>query len=162
MKLCQSLVLLIVTCIIFHLPYSCFFLSRLIQIITLMIANKTAHIGKENRHFFHFMSLYVDWFGLIAYQPLFNAKSSLYIYFRNMICKHFVDNIFKQTRANFFCTFKRFYKQLNDQAVLFLTIQFSIILLFAHSLNIKQFYLIHWKDPNRCDYSGSECTWEQW
>ena len=35
------------------------------------------------------------------------------------------------------------YTQLNNQTVLFLTIQFSIRLLFAPSLNVKQFYLNH-------------------
>ena len=35
------------------------------------------------------------------------------------------------------------YTQLNDQTVPFLTIQFSISDLFAHSLNVKQFYLTH-------------------
>ena len=34
-----------------------------------------------------------------------------------------------------------FYLQLNDQTVLFKTIQLSISHLFAHSLNVKQFYL---------------------
>ena len=36
------------------------------------------------------------------------------------------------------------YAQLNGYSVLFLTIQFSISLLFALSLDDKQFYLIHW------------------
>ena len=36
------------------------------------------------------------------------------------------------------------YTQLNDQTVLFLTIQFSIRYLFARSLNVKQFYLTYW------------------
>ena len=35
------------------------------------------------------------------------------------------------------------YTQLNDQTLLFQTIQFSISHLFVHSLNIKQFYLTH-------------------
>ena len=35
------------------------------------------------------------------------------------------------------------YTQLNDQTVLFQTIQFSISHLFVLSLNVKQFYLIH-------------------
>ena len=35
------------------------------------------------------------------------------------------------------------YTQLNDQTVLFQTIQFSISYLFAHSLNDKQFYFTH-------------------
>ena len=32
------------------------------------------------------------------------------------------------------------YTELNDQTILFLTIQFNIGHLFAHSLNFKQFY----------------------
>ena len=36
------------------------------------------------------------------------------------------------------------YTQLNGQTVLFQTIQFSISHLHALSLNVKQFYLIHW------------------
>ena len=35
------------------------------------------------------------------------------------------------------------YTQLNDQIVLFLTIQFSISHLFTLGLNVKQFYLTH-------------------
>ena len=35
------------------------------------------------------------------------------------------------------------YTQLTDQTVIFLTIQLSISHLFAHSLNVKQFYLTH-------------------
>ena len=35
------------------------------------------------------------------------------------------------------------YTQLNGQKVLFQAIQFSISHLFAHSLNVKQFYLTH-------------------
>ena len=35
---------------------------------------------------------------------------------------------------------------LNDQPVLFLTIRFDINHLFAHSLNVKQFYLTHRED----------------
>ena len=42
------------------------------------------------------------------------------------------------------------YVQLNDQAVLFLTIRFNMNNLFAHSLNVKQFYLILREDPFRC------------
>ena len=34
------------------------------------------------------------------------------------------------------------YEQLNDQTVLFLSIKFSIIHLFAFSLNVKLFYLL--------------------
>ena len=35
------------------------------------------------------------------------------------------------------------YTQLNDQTVLFLIIQYSMINLFALNLNVKQFYLTH-------------------
>ena len=35
------------------------------------------------------------------------------------------------------------YTQLNDQSVIFQTIQFSIFICFALSLNVKQFYLTH-------------------
>ena len=35
------------------------------------------------------------------------------------------------------------YTPLNDQIVLFLTIQFSLSHLFALNLNLKQFYLTH-------------------
>ena len=54
------------------------------------------------------------------------------------------------------------YTQFNDQTLLFLTIQFSLSLLFALSLNVKQFYLTHRWDPIKCFHSGSEWTWEQW
>ena len=54
------------------------------------------------------------------------------------------------------------YTQLNGQTVLFLTIQFSISYLFAHSLNVKQFYLTHRLDSNRCYHSELEWTLEQW
>ena len=35
------------------------------------------------------------------------------------------------------------YTQVKDQSVLFQTTEFNIIHLFAFSLNVKQFYLIH-------------------
>ena len=58
------------------------------------------------------------------------------------------------------------YTHLNDQTVLFQTMQFSISLLCldfkVHSLNVKQFYLIHRQDPVRCYHSGLEWTWERW
>ena len=56
------------------------------------------------------------------------------------------------------------YKQLDGQRVLFLTIQFNISDLFAHSLDIKHFYWTHKKDPISCYHSGSFCTWDkcQW
>ena len=56
---------------------------------------------------------------------LFNANSCFYVYIKYMICKH----IFFR------------YTQLNDETVLI--IQFSIVNLFAFSLNVKQFYLTH-------------------
>ena len=46
------------------------------------------------------------------------------------------------------------------KTVLFLTIQFSRSYLFAHSLNVKKFYLTHKWDPFRCYRSGTEWTWE--
>ena len=49
------------------------------------------------------------------------------------------------------------YTQLNDQ-----TDQFNTSHLFAHSLNVKYFYLTHTYNPIRCYYSKSEWTWEQW
>ena len=49
------------------------------------------------------------------------------------LCELFVRNfIFRWVRTKFFA-------QLNDQTVLYLTIQFSISHLFAHSLNVKHF-----------------------
>ena len=52
--------------------------------------------------------------------------------------------------------------QLNGQRVLFQTIQFNIGHLFAHSLNVKLFYLTHREDTIRCYHSGLEWTWDQW
>ena len=51
------------------------------------------------------------------------------------------------------------YTQLNDQTILFQTIQFSIRYLFALSLNINQFYFIHRWNRVRCFPSGSEWQW---
>ena len=48
------------------------------------------------------------------------------------------------------------------QTVLFLTIWLNASHLFAHSFNVKQFYLTHRWDPIRCCHSESEWTWEQW
>ena len=45
------------------------------------------------------------------------------------------------------------FTQLNDQTVLFPTIQFSISHLFVFTFNVKQFYLIHRQNPVRCYYS---------
>ena len=52
------------------------------------------------------------------------------------------------------------YIQLNDQTVLFLTIQFSRNHLFTLSLDVKQFYLIPRLDPTKCYHFGSEWTLE--
>ena len=54
------------------------------------------------------------------------------------------------------------YRQLNDQTVLFLTIQFNISHLFALSLNVKKFYWTHRLDSSRCYLSDPEWTWEWW
>ena len=51
---------------------------------------------------------------------------------------------------------------LNDHTVLFQTIQFSISHLLALSLNIKQFYLTHCKDPIGYQNFGPEWTWGRW
>ena len=49
-----------------------------------------------------------------------------------------------------------FYTQLNDQTVLFLTAEFSISYSFAHTLNVKQFYLTNRLDPIRYYHSSRE------
>ena len=54
------------------------------------------------------------------------------------------------------------YTQLNDQTVLFQTIQFSISHLFACSLNITRFYLRYRLDPIRCYHSEPKLTWDWW
>ena len=54
------------------------------------------------------------------------------------------------------------YTQLNDQTVLLQIIQFSISHLFAHSLNVKQFFLILWLDPIRRYHTESDWTREWW
>ena len=54
------------------------------------------------------------------------------------------------------------YTQLNGQTVLFLTIQYNTNHLFAHNLNVHQFYLTRRKICVRCYHSKSEWTWEQW
>ena len=46
------------------------------------------------------------------------------------------------------------FTHLNSQIVLFLIIQSNISHLFAHSLNVKQFYLTHRWDPVRCYHPG--------
>ena len=123
---------------------------------------------------------YCDWFGLVLWHInsswLFYAKYSLHVYVRYMICKHillitFLDEL-KRIHLNGikYCYVSLtiqlnicyLFTQSNDQTVLFLTIQFSINHLFAHGLNVKQFYLTHRYDHIRCYLSGSKWTWEQW
>ena len=73
-----------------------------------------------------------------------------------MICEHILLIIFlnepkliilhtvKWFQVNNSIKYQSFvYTQLNDQTVLFLTIQFGISHLFAHNLNVNQFYLTH-------------------
>ena len=54
------------------------------------------------------------------------------------------------------------YTQLNDQTILFQTSQFRLSYLLALSLNVKQFYLTHWKDSIRSCHSGPVWTRERW
>ena len=56
------------------------------------------------------------------------------------------------------------YTQLNDQIVLFQTIQFSKSRLFPPNLNVKQFNLTYRWEPIRCYHSEPGGTWEwgQW
>ena len=49
---------------------------------------------------------------------LFNAKSSLYMYFKYMICKHFVDKIF-QTSLNYFLHTVKWFQASQTQIILF-------------------------------------------
>ena len=53
------------------------------------------------------------------------------------------------------------YARLNDQAVLFLTMQLSMSFVYIQ-LNGKHFYLIHSYDPIRCSHSGTESTRKRW
>ena len=43
--------------------------------------------------------------------------------------------------------------QLNDQTVLFLTIESNVSYLFAFILNVKHFHLTHRWDPIKCYFS---------
>ena len=53
------------------------------------------------------------------------------------------------------------YTKLNDQIDWFQTIQFTISHLFAHSLNVKQFYLTYRYGPIRCYHCVLEWILEQ-
>ena len=83
------------------------------------------------------------WFDFMVYQLLLiNAKSCfsyiLNIWFVNTFCRS------NSSISNNSIKYQSFvYIQLNDQTVPFLIIQFSINHLFALSLNVKQFYLVH-------------------
>ena len=57
---------------------------------------------------------------------------------------------------SFVCT------QLNDQTVLFITIQFSRSLSFAHNSNDQPVLFDPLKDPIRCYYSGQDWTRVRW
>ena len=105
------------------------------------------------------------WFGLVLwhinYFWLFNVKSSLYIRIRYMISKHILLVTFlNEPKLILLLTVKLFqvslciinnsikhrsfvYPQLNDETVLFQTIQFSIRHMSAQRLNIKQICLTH-------------------
>ena len=94
------------------------------------------------------------------------CKHSLLIIFLNkckLICLHTVKwfQVFLCITNNsinppsFVCT------QLNDQTVLFQTIQFSISHSFAHSLNVKRFYLTH-RNLSGAITPGPKWTWKQW
>ena len=82
------------------------------------------------------------WFGLALWHNnrcwLFKAKSCSSIYTKYMICKHILS-----------------INTENDQTFLFLTIQSSIIHLFALSLNVKQFYSTYRVGETTLDQSGS-------
>ena len=108
---------------------------------------------------------------------LFNDKSSLSNIYN--LKTHFVDSILKEPKLICLHTVKWFkillcitnssikhlsfvYTQLNDQTLLFQTIQFSISQLFALSLYVKQFNLTYALDPIICSNSGQEWSWEQW
>ena len=102
------------------------------------------------------------WLGFIAYQLLsFNDKSSSYIsiryiWFVNILLIRFLNEpkliLIRTVKwfqvllciTNNLIKYQSFvYTQLNYQTVLFQIIQFSKSNLFAHSLNVKHFYLTH-------------------
>ena len=80
-------------------------------------------------------------FSLVGFYSISAVVSYLFpnpvhTYIINMICKQFLSITFLNKP-------KHFFTQLNDQTVLFPIIQFSISHLFAHSINVRQFYLTH-------------------
>ena len=107
----------------------------------------------------------------INHSMLFNAKSSLYIlyiyiyiyilniyiwfdlvgfYGISIIVGYLMSNPVYTYILNIFVNSFCRHTLLNDQTVLFLTIQFSTSHLFAFSVNVKQFYLTHRYDPIWC------------
>ena len=73
-----------------------------------------------------------------------NIMVATSIYYKSFVCTQF--NVFKYCYVSLTIQLKHqsfVYTHLNDQTVLLLTIQFCISHLFALSLNVKQFYLIH-------------------
>ena len=109
------------------------------------------------------------WCGLVLWHInhcwSFNAKSCFYIGIKYMICKHillirtvkwsnssFSNNSIQHKLIKFnsskYCyvslTIQSFiYTQLNDQTLLFQTIQISTSHMFALSINVRRFYLTH-------------------
>ena len=73
-------------------------------------------------------------------------------WFRVLLC--ITDNSIKY--QSFVCIL------LNDQTVLFHTIQVTISYFFVLSLNVEQFYLTYRQDLIRCYRSGPEWPWERW
>ena len=82
--------------------------------------------------------------------------STLIILFKLIICLYIVKwfQVLRCITNNSFKHQSFVYTQLNDQTVLLQTIQFCKNHLFGHSLNFKQFYLIHRSDATTSDQSG--------
>ena len=109
----------------------------------------------------------LNWFSLVLWHInhcwLFNAESGLFQYIRYI---WFVN--INQQNGSKYCYVSLtihhsfVYTQLNNQTVLFQTIQFSISHLFALSLIVKYFHLTQIEDSVRCYHSWSEKTWERW
>ena len=90
----------------------------------------------------NYLFIAIVWFDWVLWHinhcGLFNAKSGLFIYIKYMICKHKSTKLNSSKFSNNSINHQTFvYTQLNDQTVLFQTIQFSKSHLFAYSLNVK-------------------------
>ena len=72
---------------------------------------------------------------------LFNTNNS--IQHHSFICTQLKGSKYCYVSLTIQLSIYHLFTRLNDQTVLLLTIQFSISYLFAHSLNVKQFYLTH-------------------